>query len=69
MPERQGDTPEVMQMLADIDPDTYVNVMGQYRPCYRAVDTPPLDRRLTRAEYAKALEAARRAGLRRLDQG
>jgi putative pyruvate formate lyase activating enzyme len=41
--------------------------MDQYRPCYRAAEHPPLDRRLTAAEYRAALAAARRAGLHRLD--
>ncbi|MEN6643771.1 MAG: radical SAM protein [Armatimonadia bacterium] len=69
LPERQGDTAEVMQFIASLDPEIYVNVMAQYRPCYRAAEYPPLDRRPSRAELAEALQAARQAGLRRLDQG
>ncbi|MBU0607476.1 MAG: radical SAM protein [Armatimonadetes bacterium] len=69
MPEGQSTTPAVMQFLASVDPDIYVNVMDQYHPCYRADEVPEIARRLTREEYAAALNAARRAGLRRLDRG
>lgn len=67
MPAGQSTTPEVMRFLASVDPDMYVNVMAQYRPCYRAAEVPELARRPTREELAAALDAARAAGLRRLD--
>jgi len=61
-------TEQVVEFLArEISPATYLNLMDQYRPCYRAAEHPPLDRRLTAAEYRVALAAAHRAGLRRLD--
>jgi putative pyruvate formate lyase activating enzyme len=61
-------TERVLAFLADeISRDTYLNLMGQYRPCYRAAEYPPLDRWLTPAEFTEALELARRHGLRRLD--
>jgi putative pyruvate formate lyase activating enzyme len=60
-------TGEVMRFLAEeISPDTYVNVMDQYRPCYRASEFPPLNRRITRGEFQEAVRLARAAGLRRL---
>jgi putative pyruvate formate lyase activating enzyme len=62
-------TTAIMQFIADeISPDTYVNLMAQFRPAFRARDHPPLDRSLTAEEYAEALDATRRAGLRRLDR-
>ncbi|MBI5016160.1 MAG: radical SAM protein [Deltaproteobacteria bacterium] len=61
-------TPRVLQFLADeVSRGTYVNVMAQYRPAGEAHRHPPLDRRVTRKEHAEAVEAARRAGLTRLD--
>jgi putative pyruvate formate lyase activating enzyme len=58
-------TPEVVRFLRDqVSPDTYINVMQQYRPCYRAHELPPLDRPITNQEYAKAVQMAREAGLR-----
>jgi putative pyruvate formate lyase activating enzyme len=35
--------------------NTYLNLMDQYYPCYRADEYPPLDRPVTREEYASAL--------------
>jgi putative pyruvate formate lyase activating enzyme len=62
-------TEKVLAFVArELSSDTYVNVMGQYRPCYRAWEYPPLDRPVTREEHRQALEVARRVGLRRLDR-
>lgn len=61
-------TEEVVRFLAEeISPDTYINIMGQYYPCYKASEYPPLDRRIDRKEYERAVKAAIRAGLRRID--
>ena len=58
-------TAEIIRFLRDeISPDTYTNVMAQYRPCYRAGDLPPLDRPITNQEYAEAVSLAQEAGLR-----
>jgi len=48
----------------EVSPRTYINVMAQYRPCYRAGHMPPLDRRVTAAEYVEAVRLAEKAGLR-----
>jgi putative pyruvate formate lyase activating enzyme len=69
LPEGSAGTAEIAQFLAEeISRDTYINVMNQYRPCYRAHEMPPLDRSITAAEYEAAMEAARQAGLHRFDQ-
>ena len=47
---------------------TYVNLMDQYHPCYRADRYPPLERSISPEEYARALTEARRAGLHRFDR-
>ena len=61
-------TETVLQFLAgDISPHTYLNLMDQYRPAYRAGQHPPLDRPISRAEYQAAVAMAEAAGLRRLD--
>lgn len=58
----------VLRFLAEeISTETYLNLMGQYHPCYRAGDSPGLDRPITRAEFSQALALARRHGLHRLD--
>jgi putative pyruvate formate lyase activating enzyme len=69
LPDNLAGTKECMEFLArEISPDTYVNVMGQYRPCGRAGEDPSLSRFLTPQEHREAQIAARRAGLTRLDR-
>ena len=69
LPETLAGTAEVTSFLAtEISPDTYVNIMEQYHPCYRADEHPSLARPLTVEEYETALAIARHHGLRRLDQ-
>ncbi len=67
LPNNLAGTGEVVRFLAELSEDTYVNIMDQYRPCYRAHEYPPLARRPTRAELEEALRLARSAGLHRLD--
>ncbi|MFB0546667.1 MAG: radical SAM protein [Anaerolineae bacterium] len=68
LPEGLAGTAEIVSFLAEeISPNTYLNVMDQYRPCYRAYEYPPLDRRITRAEFEEAVRLAQEAGLTRLD--
>ncbi|MDD2901051.1 MAG: radical SAM protein [Syntrophales bacterium] len=68
LPDGLAGTKEVMEFLVrEISPDTYVNVMGQYRPCGRANDHPSLRKFLTGVEHAQAQQMAREAGLTRLD--
>ncbi len=66
-------TADVARFLAtEISRDTYINVMAQYHPAYKArqcaTDAMPLDRRVTPAEYAAAVQQAREAGLHRFDE-
>jgi len=69
LPNELAGTSEIARFLAEkVSRDTYINVMDQYRPCYRAYDLPPLDRPITRAEFEQALQQAREAGLHRFDK-
>ena len=69
MPGGLAGTPEVARFLAEeISRDTYINVMAQYHPAYKASEHPPLDRRITPKEYAEAVAACRAAGLHRFDR-
>jgi putative pyruvate formate lyase activating enzyme len=61
LPEGLAGTEKIVNFLVEeVSPDTYTNIMAQYYPCYKAHDHPPLDRRITNAEYRKAVKAARR---------
>lgn len=68
MPNDLAGTQAAMGFLAaEVSRETYVNIMGQYRPCHEAFSYPEISRRPTRDEMERAFEAARQAGLTRLD--
>jgi putative pyruvate formate lyase activating enzyme len=68
MPGGVAGTREVMRFVArEISPDTYVNLMDQYRPCGQADRYPEIDRPITAEEFKEALEATRQEGIHRLD--
>lgn len=69
MPNRVAGTREIMRFVAkEISPNTYVNIMDQYRPCGNAYKYPLINRRVTQEEYEEALKAAREEGINRLDK-
>ncbi|HBZ72589.1 MAG TPA: radical SAM protein [Deltaproteobacteria bacterium] len=68
LPGNLANTERVFAFLAhEISPRTHVNLMAQYRPCYRADDCPPLDRWITAEEWNAAVAVARRYGLPLVD--
>ncbi len=68
LPDGLAGTDGVVKFIAtEISHNTYLNVMAQYHPCYRAFDYPQISRPITREEFSAAIELARRSGLDRLD--
>lgn len=68
MPNNVSGTKQVIKWIADNLPkDTYVNLMSQYRPEYKASEYPKISRRITRKEYAAAIRWANEAGLTNVD--
>ena len=68
MPNDVSGTKEVIDWIAgNLTKDTYLNLMSQYRPMYKASDYPKISRRITGEEYATAVNHARQAGLTNLD--
>ncbi len=66
MPGGLAGSEEVIRFLAEeISKETYLNIMDQYRPCYRALEHQAIGRGISGEEYRSVLELARRAGLRR----
>ena len=78
MPGQSAETEEICRWLAEeISSDTYINIMGQYRPAYEVgqisrdgapakyaeINQPP-----RRDEIARAYDSASRAGLWRFDE-
>ena len=55
-------------LASEVSPDTYVNIMGQYRPEYRASEYPEINRRPTLDEFATARRLGRQSGLHRFDE-
>lgn len=69
LPEGLAGTREVMRFLYNhISPDTYVNIMPQYRPCGKANDIKALSRPLPGEEFEAALKVAKEEGITRLDK-
>jgi putative pyruvate formate lyase activating enzyme len=69
MPGMLEDTREILGYLASLSRDTYVNVMDQYYPAWKAKTTyQELNRRLAPGEVATACAYARERGLWRLDR-
>ncbi|MEE8575256.1 MAG: radical SAM protein [Thermodesulfobacteriota bacterium] len=70
LPGGMAKTREVMKFVAEeISPDTYVNLMDQYRPCHNAVDNPAhpvLGRCVTPEEFAEAVQITKECGIKRI---
>jgi len=70
MPGSIAGTREILGWVArELGPDTYVNVMSQYYPAGKvtASEHAEINRNISLREFREALDAAREAGLRRLD--
>lgn len=57
LPESISGTEETLEFIAkEVSKDTFVSLMAQYFPAHKAETIPPLDRRITRAEYGRAFK-------------
>ena len=66
MPGGVASTEAVLRFIAqEISPHSYVNIMDQYRPEYRAHEHPEINRRITHKEYMEATQIAKRFHLYR----
>ena len=75
MPRQTDEAVQIFNWLAaELSPDTYVNIMGQYRPQFQVGDSDTkgkytdINRTPSSAEMQAAREAAYHAGLFRLDE-
>jgi putative pyruvate formate lyase activating enzyme len=67
MPNGIAGTNKFLKFVAKNFPkNTYLNLMAQYRPEYKAFDYPKIARRLKRSEYQNAVRLAKKYGLTRL---
>ena len=68
MPNNVSGTRMVLKWISENLPsETYLNIMSQYRPMYKAHNYPDIDRRLARKEYKNAVDWAREFGLTNLE--
>ncbi len=68
LPGNLAGTGEVIRFLAEeISVNTYLNIMDQYRPCYKAFEHPPLDHHTGHKEFKDAVKLALRHGFKRID--
>ena len=64
MPNNAVGSKDVMEWIAgNLPKDTFVNIMSQYRPVYKAKDYPEIARRITNSEYREVVDRAIELGL------
>jgi putative pyruvate formate lyase activating enzyme len=69
LPHGLAGTRDIMRFVAkEISPDTYVNIMAQYRPCGRAAEVKELADFPSKTEYEAAVQSAMEEGIARLDR-
>ncbi len=65
MPGMLDETELVLKFLSEkVSKNTYINLMGQYRPCYNANQHPELNRPLNMETFFSAKELAAKFGLK-----
>jgi putative pyruvate formate lyase activating enzyme len=64
LPNRLAGTREIVHFLAQkVSTKTYLNIMAQYQPCYKAFNMPQLARSVNKEEFYEAFELAHQQGL------
>ena len=68
MPNNVAGSEEILEWIAqNLPKDTYINIMAQYTPAYKAYLYPEISRRITKEEYLKVVNKAKELGLTNLD--
>jgi len=68
MPNEQAGSKEIMEWIAqNLPKDTYINIMAQYRPTFRAHEFEEIARTITDEEYREVVDWAKELGLSNLD--
>ncbi len=66
LPNNLAGSDEVLKFVADeVSKDSYVNIMKQYTPYFKAQNYKELTRGITEEEYSRVLNKAKELGLRR----
>lgn len=65
LPNNLAGTKEIVKFISkEVSKDSFLNIMDQYYPSYKAFKYPEISRRITREEYTQARLWAKEAGLR-----
>jgi putative pyruvate formate lyase activating enzyme len=68
LPNGMAGSTGVLQFLAgEVSKNTYLNIMDQYHPAYRARTIPELKRRISNKEYIEVVQLAQQLGMHRLN--
>ena len=68
MPNNVSGSKNILSWIANTLPkDTYINIMSQYRPNYKATEFPQINRKITNDEYHTIVQHAQSLGLTNLD--
>ncbi|MFN3301956.1 MAG: radical SAM protein, partial [Patescibacteria group bacterium] len=66
LPNNLAGTEKIMKFLSEeISKDTFINIMDQYRPEYKAFQYKEISRNITLNEYQEAIDLAKKYGLYR----
>lgn len=65
MPSAAGDSKAVLDFIAALSKNSFVNIMAQYYPCHLAGDMPEIARRISAEEHVEVIGYARSLGLTR----
>jgi len=64
LPNNIAGTDKIMKFIAqEISPDSYISLMSQYLPYYKACEFPEISRRLIQREYEEAKQIMQKYGL------
>ena len=63
LPGQLENSRKCLRAIADLSPDTFVSIMSQYSPQYKACDYPQINRALTAVEYDEITDFALDLGL------
>ena len=68
LPNDLAGSEKIFEFLAkEISKNTYLNIMKQYWPAFKAFEYPELSRKISEKEYQKAISLAKKFGLKRLE--
>lgn len=68
MPNNVSGSKEVMKWIgSNLPKDTYINLMSQYRPVYKAFNYSEISRTISKTEYFEVIKVAHEIGLTNLE--